>query len=195
MFSARPSAHAPAPNASRNMPRRTLIRKRLEALEIKSQRMGMPRPKRRRCRNRRAPELSTATATMPASAGEGPVAHDIGFDRRNSDRRRIANQLPSQRPTRKLRPHCSQTLGMWSRKTHRDCPQADRLCGFMSGLFAPARTRVLALLSWSVEGGLGTRSREFLSGPLKAQPPNQSIASFAELLANQCDPCPHRFRD
>jgi hypothetical protein len=62
---------------------RTLVGKRMKALQINRQRMDARSKRRRRGDGgRRSFYLS---ATMRASAGEAPMAHDIGLDRRYLD--------------------------------------------------------------------------------------------------------------
>ena len=143
--------------------------------------------RRRRDRGRRSFRLDAA---MRASAGEAPMADDIGFDRRDLDLVVFADQFPlgvrRESPAAllaKARHVVAKLIGIVRQ------PAVVRL---MPGL-RPARTRVLALFLLVRRRRLGRRAR-ILIGPLKPEHQLDQLL-FAELLQITAIHARHGFRD
>ena len=134
-----------------------LVGKRLKALEINRQRMNA-RPERRRRRHRRRRRFHRSAA-MRASAGEPPMADDIGLDRRDLDLVVFADQFPlgvrRNRPAARFanaRRVVAEFIGIVRKPT---------VVRLMPGL-GPARTGVLALFLLVGRRRLRRRARVLL---------------------------------
>src|SRR5271156_1449193 len=153
----------------------TLVRKRLETLQINRKRVDA-RPERGRRRDRRRRSLRFE-ATTPASARIAAMAHDVWFDRRYLDLVVFADQLARlirRKPAATLLANARHVVAKLVRIIRQ--PAVVRLMPELR----PTRTRVLALF-FLVRGGWLGRGSRILVGMLKLKHQIYQLL-FAELL-------------